>query len=156
MIMRPYLTHGSPGEIPAGEEIVRPDGNNVGGPSHAAYTDCIAQRRAGVIPPIIKLLSCGWHPRATRGTRSALHSRPHSAMFSAPLPYSFFPFLPPLPLALPILSVRFSLVDPPLIVRRDEDARANIVTRDFELAAEKAFLSHFFHHERKTQRETRR
>lgn len=80
-------------------------------------------RRAGVIPPIIKLLSCGWHPRATRGTSLASTLLTASfAMFSV--------FAVPL-LILP--SHRSRSLPPPsylsgsrrssLIVRQDEDVR---------------------------------
>lgn len=60
-------------------------------------------RRAGVIPPIIKLLSCGWHPRATRGTSLAstllsasfaifsVYSLLFSSLLLSPL-YSSIPF----------------------------------------------------------------
>lgn len=85
---------------------VHPDRNNVGGPSHAAYTGLYPQRRAGVIPPIIKLLSCGWHPRATRGTKPGppFSSRPHSpcspclpllSLNSSSRPTILVRFLPP-------------------------------------------------------------
>jgi len=132
MIMRPYLTHGcshppfaSRRYSPVrryGRRAVHPDGNNVGGPSHAAYTRLYPRRRVGVIPPIIKLLSCGWHPRATRGTRPPFSSRPHSpcspllSLYSssrpAGRPRSFVRSFPP---AFVLLSVRFSsiLVDCP-------------------------------------------
>lgn len=112
--MRPYLTHGSgPGDT-AGEEIaapfVRMETMSADPPTPRTRT---VPRRAGVIPPIIKLLSCGWHPRATRGTRPGLRfsSRPHSACSPcSPLlsPYSPFPPLVP-SCRLPICPV---LVDP--------------------------------------------
>lgn len=73
--MRPYLTHGTVLGIQAVEEIaaavVRMETMSADPPTPRTRT---VPRRAGVIPPIIKLLSCGWHPRATRGTRSGLRS----------------------------------------------------------------------------------
>lgn len=133
MIMRPYLTHGfvpseRGGDRRAGEEIARPDGNNVGGPSHATYHGLTVPRRARVIPPIIKLLSCGWHPRATRGytrhcplTLSPPLPLPHAPPCSSLFSPSFF--LPPLFLrsCLPtpsIRSIRLSLSSPPILARR--------------------------------------
>jgi len=135
MIMRPYLTHGcshppfaSRRYSPVrryGRRAVHPDGNNVGGPSHAAYTGLYPRRRVGVIPPIIKLLSCGWHPRATRGTRPPFSSRPHSpcspcspllSLYSSSRPAGLVrSFVRSFPPAFVLLSVRFSsiLVDCP-------------------------------------------
>lgn len=69
-------------------------------------------RRAGVIPPIIKLLSCGWHPRATRGT-SLPSTSPLGLVRHLPrvLLFSLFflrpPFLPPLH---PPSSIRLSSI----------------------------------------------
>lgn len=124
--MRPYLTHGfvprerRGGDRRAGEEIARPDGNNVGGPSHATYHGLTVPRRARVIPPIIKLLSCGWHPRATRGyTRHCpltLPLPPCSSFFSFVLPSS--PAFPTAPSGCSLLVV----VDPRSSIRGSDAA----------------------------------
>lgn len=145
MIMRPYLTHGSgPGDT-AGEEIaapfVRMETMSVDPPTPRTRT---VPRRAGVIPPIIKLLSCGWHPRATRGTRPGLRSplglirhvlhAHRSSLLILPFRRSFPPAV--------FLSVRFSsiLVDCPTRRRRAHSFR-DALERTIRNRSPEAFLS---------------
>jgi len=90
---------------------VRTDGNNVGGPSHAAYTDCTTASRSN--SPNYKIIILRLAPPGnTRDqARPPLSSRPHSPCSScSPLlsPYSPFPPLVP-SCRLPICPV---LVDP--------------------------------------------
>lgn len=101
-------------------------------------------RRAGVIPPIIKLLSCGWHPRATRGTRPGLYSPlglirhvlhvHRSSLLILPFRRSFPPAI--------FLSVRFSsiLVDCPTRRRRAHSLR-DALERTIRNRSPEAFLS---------------
>lgn len=121
-------------------DLVRPDGNNVGGPSHAAarYTDCSTTRSepSRSNSPNYKIIILRLAPPGnTRATRPPLLSPSASfAMFSAPLlgpPFRFFLLLsPPRPFSLVvILSVRFSsiLVDCPTIRRRALASRSLLV-----------------------------
>lgn len=129
--MRPYLTHGL---VPTEIDPVRRDRSSRPSgwkqcrwtlPRHVPRT---VPRRARVIPPIIKLLSCGWHPRATRGTRHCPLTLPpppassfamllHAPLF-VPLPSSSS--LPPSPPPLHPLHPALSSLDPPPI--RGSDA----------------------------------
>lgn len=134
MIMRPYLTHGSSARYGAAGEKSRsvvveekrsrpsPDGNNVGGPSHAAarYTDCSTTRSepSRSNSPNYKIIILRLAPPGnTRATRPPLLSPSASfAMFSAPLLDLPFRFFSPPPSPSPLLPRRHPicpvLVDP--------------------------------------------
>lgn len=145
--MRPYLTHGSgPGDT-AGEEIaapfVRMETMSADPPTPRTRT---VPRRVRVIPPIIKLLSCGWHPRATRGTRPGLlrsplgliRHVPHVRRSSLSLLILSLSAAP----SLLFLSVRFSsiLVDCPTRRRRARSLR-DALERTIRNRSPEAFLS---------------
>lgn len=129
--MRPYLTHGL---VPTEIDPVRRDRSSRPSgwkqcrwtlPRHVPRT---VPRRARVIPPIIKLLSCGWHPRATRGTRHCPLTLPPPPSTRPPRSpcssthLSLFLFLPP-PLFLPPhrRSIRSIRLSPRSILRRSAD-----------------------------------
>lgn len=106
MIMRPYLTHGLvPREIdPARRDrSSRPSGWKQCRWTLPRHVPRTVPRRARVIPPIIKLLSCGWHPRATRGTRHCPLTPPpprlHAPLFILPSSSFLPPSPPPIPSA---------------------------------------------------------
>lgn len=113
-------------------DLVRPDGNNVGGPSHAAarYTDCSTTRSepSRSNSPNYKIIILRLAPPGnTRPTRPPLLSPSASfAMFSAPLlglPFRFFfssPLAPPPSSSSYLSGSRRSS----LIVRQDEDVHS--------------------------------
>lgn len=109
--MRPYLTHGLvPREIdPARRDrSSRPSGWKQCRWTLPRHVPRTVPRRARVIPPIIKLLSCGWHPRATRGTRHCPLTPPPPRPPRSSLYSSFLLLSSSLPTSHSIRSIRLS------------------------------------------------
>lgn len=122
---------------------VRTDGNNVGGPSHAAYADCTTASRSN--SPNYKIIILRLAPPGnTRDqARPPLSSRPHSlhvlhihrsSLLILPFRRSFPPAI--------FLSVRFSsiLVDCPTRRRRAHSLR-DMLERTIRNGSPEAFLS---------------
>lgn len=116
---------------------VRSDGNNVGGPSHASYTDCTTASRSN--SPNYKIIILWLAPPGNTRYQLGLHSpssRPHSpcfTMFAAPLMYS--PFLS---LSLLVSSCRIHscpvLVDPRWLSDKTETCNAHLLRNTLERA----------------------